>query len=421
MYVCGPTVSGDPHLGHGRFSVTWDVLRRYLAWAGTEVRFVSNITDIEDKIIARAAADGNSTEAVADHYEGVWWRTMERLGVLPPDEDPHATAWVPQMIDLITDLIDGGHAYVGGDGVYFSAESVADYGLLAHQDLAEMRAGARVEASEEAGKRAPADFVLWKRARPDEPRWPSPWGDGRPGWHTECVVMSLGLLGDGFDLHGGGIDLAFPHHENERAQAVAARRDFARHWVHSGMVVTEGGDKMSKSEGNALALPELLDAYDPRAFRLRVLQAHYRSPVTVGHAAMADAVATLRGLDQWAREHAGQRGGPGDESATAEFRAWMDQDLNTPRAVALLFDLGRRARAGDVAAAATAFELWETALGLPLAGIADEVPTAILARVEARDRARADRDWSTSDALRDELAAEGWIVEDGPEGTKIRR
>ncbi|MGH9094263.1 MAG: cysteine--tRNA ligase, partial [Acidimicrobiales bacterium] len=421
MYVCGPTVSGEPHLGHGRFSVTWDVLRRYMAWSGIDVRLVSNITDIDDKIIARAAAEGRSTGAVAEHYERVWWDSMDGLGVQRPTEDPHATAWVPQMVALIGGLVEDGHAYVGGDGVYFSASSVADYGLLAHQDLAELRAGARVEVDEGAGKRAPADFVLWKLAKPGEPSWDSPWGAGRPGWHTECVVMSLGLLGDGFDVHGGGLDLVFPHHENERAQAVAAGHQFARHWVHSGMVVAFGGEKMSKSLGNVVSLPELLDGYDARAFRLRVLQAHYRSPLTVTDGTMADAVSTLRGLDQWAAEMAPARGGAVDRSAVDEFRAWMDQDLNTPRAVALLFELGRRARAGDRAAAATVFELWETALGLPLGRADAEVPASVLARVEARNQARARKDWAASDALRDVLAAEGWIVEDGPEGTKIHR
>ncbi|MGH8922198.1 MAG: DALR domain-containing protein [Actinomycetes bacterium] len=305
--------------------------------------------------------------------------------------------------------------------MYFSASSVADYGLLAHQDLAELRAGARVEVDEGAGKRAPGDFVLWKLAKPGEPSWDSPWGAGRPGWHTECVVMSLGLLDDGFDVHGGGLDLVFPHHENERAQAVAAGHPFARHWVHSGMVVASGGEKMSKSLGNVVSLPELLDGYDARAFRLRVLQAHYRSPLTVTDGTMADAVSTLRGLDQWAAEMAPARGGALDRSAVDEFRAWMDQDLNTPRAVALLFELGRRARAGDRAAAATVFELWETALGLPLGRADAEVPASVLARVEARNQARARKDWAASDALRDVLAAEGWIVEDGPEGTKIHR
>jgi cysteinyl-tRNA synthetase len=231
MYVCGPTVSGEPHLGHGRFNLVWDILRRYVAWSGIAVHFVSNVTDIEDKIINRAAAEGRSTEEVAAHYEGVWWGTMDRLGVARPDEDPHATAYVGRMVELIKTLVARGHAYVGGDGVYFASETIEGYGVLARQPLDSLRAGARVALDEEAGKRSPIDFVLWKLAKAGEPWWPSPWGEGRPGWHTECVVMSLDLLGDRFDLHGGGNDLAFPHHENERAQAVGAGHVFARRWV----------------------------------------------------------------------------------------------------------------------------------------------------------------------------------------------
>jgi cysteinyl-tRNA synthetase len=267
IYLCGPTVYAEPHVGHGRLTLTWDVLRRYLAWSGLAVRMVSNVTDIDDKIIAQATADGRAAQDVAAHWEQRWWATMDRLGVLRPDQDPHATAWVDQMVELIGRLVDSGHAYMGGDGVYFAAETVADYGLLARQPLESLRAGARVEVGQEAGKRSPVDFVLWKNAKPDEPWWSSPWGNGRPGWHTECVVMSLGLLGDGFDLHGGGTDLAFPHHENERAQAVADGHDFVRHWVHSGMVVADGGEKMARSLGNGMSLPEVLDAYDPRASR----------------------------------------------------------------------------------------------------------------------------------------------------------
>lgn len=240
MYVCGPTVYDDPHLGHGRFNVAWDVLRRYLAWSGLDVRFVSNVTDIDDKIIARAEVEGRTPEAVAAEYERVWWETMARLGVEPPNDTPHATAYVVDMIALIERLIAAGHAYVGGDGVYFAAESVPGYGLLARQTIESLRVGARVEVGEEAGKRSPIDFALWKSAKPGEPSWESPWGRGRPGWHTECVVMALDLLGEGFDLHGGGQDLAFPHHENERVQAIAAGCAFARHWAHSGMVVAEG-------------------------------------------------------------------------------------------------------------------------------------------------------------------------------------
>ncbi len=425
MYVCGPTVYDDPHLGHGRFNVAWDVLRRYLAWSGLDVRFVSNVTDIDDKIIARAEVEGRTPEAVAAEYERVWWETMARLGVEPPNDTPHATAYVVDMIALIERLIAAGHAYVGGDGVYFAAESVPGYGLLARQTIESLRVGARVEVGEEAGKRSPIDFALWKSAKPGEPSWESPWGRGRPGWHTECVVMALDLLGEGFDLHGGGQDLAFPHHENERVQAIAAGCAFARHWAHSGMVVAEGGEKMSKSLGNTLSLLELLDAHDPRAFRLQVLQSHYRSPMTVSASTLAAAEAGVERLDAFAREFAGARSSPPDPEALARFRARMDDDLDTPGAVAGAFELLREARgatgARATALAAAVFSIFEDALGLPLRAEIDDVSEDARAKATARDAARANKDWGAADALRAELQAEGWIVEDGPDGTTLRR
>ena len=425
MYVCGPTVYDEPHVGHGRFTVTWDVLRRYAAWSGLDVNFVSNVTDIEDKIIAKAAAERRSTEQVAEQYEKLWWDTQDRLGVLRPDEIPHATAYVDDMVELIKELVDSGHAYVGGDGVYFSSESIDGYGLLARQPIDSLRAGARVEVGEEAGKRSPIDFVLWKLAKPGEPSWPSPWGPGRPGWHTECVVMSLDLLGEGFDLHGGGLDLAFPHHENERAQAVGAGRAFARRWVHSGMVTSEGGEKMSKSLGNTLSLLELLDTYDPRAFRLLVLQSHYRSPLEVTESSLAAAGAGVERLDAFAREFSDARGKPADREGLDRFRDRMDDDLDTPGAVAGAFELLREARSASgedaVATAAAVFEIFEQALGLPLRDVVEAAPAEALDKAAERDRARAAKDWARADELRAELQADGWIVEDGPDGTTIRR
>ncbi|MDQ6784251.1 MAG: cysteine--tRNA ligase [Actinomycetota bacterium] len=425
MYVCGPTVAGDPHIGHGRFTTVWDVIRRYVTWSGVGVRFVSNVTDIEDKIIARAAWEERSTEAVAATYERRWWDTMAALGVSRPDDVPHATAYVDDMVDLIADLMERGHAYLGGDGVYFASETIDGYGLLARQPLDSLRAGARVETDADAGKRSPVDFVLWKLAKTGEPSWPSPWGNGRPGWHTECVVMALDLLGEDFDLHGGGSDLAFPHHENERAQAIGVGRRFARHWVHSAMVVADGGEKMSKSLGNTMSLPDLVEAWDPRAFRLLVLQSHYRNPMTVSDATLTNATRALEGLDGFAREFADARGAPMDPTAKAAFAAAMDSDLNTQRAVAALFDLTRAARSASGSTAdslaATVFELFEQALGLPLRSAVSAVPASAGARAAERDQARKDRDWSTADRIRDELAGEGYIVEDGPKGTTLRR
>ena len=228
MYVCGPTVDNLPHLGHGRFTLVWDVARRWFTFQGLAVHYVSNITDIDDKIIARAAKEGRSEADVVKQYEDEWWDAMARLGVAEPDDIPHATDYVTDMVKLIKSLLARGIAYETSDGVYFDVARVPDYGLLAGQPLESLRAGARVEENEE--KRSPLDFALWKNAKPGEPRWAAPFGEGRPGWHTECVVMSLDLLGEDFDLHAGGLDLKFPHHENERAQAEAAGRAFARHW-----------------------------------------------------------------------------------------------------------------------------------------------------------------------------------------------
>ena len=298
MYVCGPTVYDLPHLGHGRYSLVFDILRRYLVFSGLDVHYVSNVTDIDDNIINRAARDGRTEQDVTAEYEGEWWKAMDGLGVLRPGDTPHATAYVAAMVGLIGELVERGVAYAVSDGVYLNVEQVPGYGLLAQQPLDSLRAGARVEGSEE--KRSPLDFALWKAAKPGEPAWPSPWGPGRPGWHTECVAMSLDLLGDGFDLHGGGRDLAFPHHENERAQAVALGRPFARHWVHNGWVEV-AGEKMSKSLGNFTSLTDLLERSDPRGYRLLVLRAHYRSPIEVTGATVADAEQALARLDGLAR------------------------------------------------------------------------------------------------------------------------
>ena len=298
MYVCGPTVYDLPHIGHGRYNLVFDVLRRYLLFTGLDVHYVSNVTDVDDNIIRRAAEQGRSEPDVAAEFEGRWWEAMDALGVLRPDDTPHATAYIAQMIDLVADLLARGVAYETGDGVYFDVSQIEGYGLLARQSLESLRAGARVESNEE--KRSPLDFALWKGAKEGEPSWGSPFGVGRPGWHTECVVMSLDLLGDGFDLHGGGQDLAFPHHENERAQAVAEGRPFARHWVHNGWVVV-GGEKMSKSLGNFTSLTDLLARSDARAYRLLVVRSHYRSPIEVTTETVADAEKGLDRLDALAR------------------------------------------------------------------------------------------------------------------------
>jgi cysteinyl-tRNA synthetase len=440
MYVCGPTVYDQPHVGHGRQMLVYDVLRRYLEWSGVAVHHVSNVTDIDDKIIQRADRDGRSADDVAAEFEEAWYAAADRLGVLRPHEDPHATAYVDGMVGLVARLVDTGHAYVIDDGVYLATDTVEGYGLLARQSLDSLRAGARVEVTE--GKRSPFDFVLWKMAKPGEPSWPSPWGDGRPGggparpgWHTECVVMSFDLLGEGFDLHSGGMDLVFPHHENERAQAAALGRPFARRWMHHAFVEV-GGEKMSKSLGNFTTLTELLDAADPRAYRLLVLQSQYRKPLEVTADSVDAARRALGALDDFARRVADLPASAADGEALARFRARMDDDLDTPGVVADMADLRRRANAlldaGDAAGAAplvaAVLEI-AGALGLRLEGRAlgaggtgDEgLSPAVADAVRRRDEARAGRDWATADAIRRELEGQGWVVEDTPRGTRLHR
>jgi cysteinyl-tRNA synthetase len=438
MYVCGPTVDNLPHLGHGRFTLVWDVARRWFTFRGLDVNYVSNITDIDDKIIARAALEDRTTTEVAVAYEGLWWEAMDHLGVARPDEAPHATQYVTQMIELISSFLADDIAYIISDGVYLDVSRVSDYGLLAGQPLDSLRAGDRIDAVDE--KRSPLDFALWKNAKPGEPSWTAPFGDGRPGWHTECVVMSLGLLGDDFDLHCGGLDLKFPHHENERAQAVAAGRRFARHWSHNGMVMV-GGEKMSKSLNNFTSLTNLAESSDPRAYRLLVLRSHYRSPIEVTTATIADAERALARLDALARrfelpalagdtlEVASDHRFVGDGAALLEeVGAVLDDDLRTPLAVALLFDaLGAAntaADAGDVESAqslAIAVNALFGALGLTLHSQDDDVDAHSADLVTRRDAARDAKDWTEADRLRNELVTLGWVVEDSPSGTQIRR
>jgi cysteinyl-tRNA synthetase len=344
---------------------------------------------------------------------------MDAINVKRPTHDPHATAYVEQMVELVGRLVDAGLAYETSDGVYFRPSRVDGYGLLARQTIESLQAGARVEANEE--KESAIDFVLWKKAKPSEPSWPSPWGEGRPGWHTECVVMSLDLLGDGFDIHGGGQDLAFPHHENERAQAVALGSRFARHWVHNGFVEV-GGEKMSKSLGNFTNLLDLVESADARAYRLLVLRSHYRAPIEVSKETVADAEKALERLDRFAERHGGLAAATDPDPAALErFREVMDDDLGTPAAMALVFELVTRANASDDgAAAAAAFEICG-ALGLELRSEGGEVDADALDLARQRDEARAAKDWAAADGLRDQLVAMGYEVADTPSGTQIRK
>ena len=363
---------------------------------------------------------------------------MDALRVLRPTEMPHATAYVDEMIQMIGRLLETGHAYTTDDGVYLDTSTVADYGLLAGQPLDSLRAGARVEI--DVQKRSPLDFALWKAVKPGEPSWEAPFGEGRPGWHTECVVMSLALLGEDFDLHSGGQDLKFPHHENERAQAVALGERFSRHWAHNGWVVADGV-KMSKSLDNFTTLADLLAIADARAYRLLLLRAHYRGPIEVTAETIADAGRALERLDAVARrfelapidvmaplrssEHPLLAEHP---DVVGSFAAFVDDDLNTPSAVALLFDLATRANtladAGEPEAARDLAELLVVlagSLGLSIRGADEPLDVSSAALASARDDARSRGDFAEADRLRDELVGLGFVVEDTASGTRIRR
>lgn len=428
IYLCGPTVYGPPHLGHGRATLVYDILRRYLTFRELEVRLVSNITDIDDKIIDRANNEGRPWQDITTKCETVWFEAMGKLGVLRPTDVPHATDYVEKMVTMIGDLIARDAAYTTNDGVYLSIASVPDYGLLAHQNVDDMLSGGgNRDVFGAENKRHPADFALWKFTKPGEPSWSSPWGEGRPGWHSECVVMSLELLGEGFDLHCGGEDLRFPHHENERAQSVALGKSFANHWMHNGFVVDLEGEKMSKSVGNVLNLLDLLEKYDARAYRVLLLQTHYRSPVRVGQDNIDSCVAALAGLDSFAARTAAYADGISDEDMVQDFMAAMDDDLDTPTAMAIVFDAVRRANialdAGNTEKAASlraaVIEVLSS-LGLELS-TGDEADADIREKAKALDAARLAKDFATADAIRNELQSLGYLVETFKEGTRVRR
>ncbi|MCY4068626.1 MAG: cysteine--tRNA ligase [Acidimicrobiaceae bacterium] len=462
LYACGPTVYDHPHLGHARSAITYDVLRRYLQWRGLEVCHVANITDIDDKIIARARAEGRTESEVAAEWEAVYRDVMDRLGVLRPHEQPRATEWVDAMVSFIAAIIESDKAYTTSTGVYLRVRAVDGYGDLVKRGLDELRAsaGARVEVDDD--KEDPLDFALWKAAKPGEPSWASPWGEGRPGWHIECAAMSLGILGDGFDIHGGGNDLVFPHHTNERAEALAVGRPFARHWVHNAMLNVDGA-KMGKSLGNYRTVAEMLDE-DPdnaRALRLLVLQTHYRKTMEVNSELLAAARSALQRLDALARRLAavshlaenspslsapghsealgadldagaaadvgGLASGHSAEEIEARFRVAMDYDLGTPEAVAVVFDALRKANAQldaspaeGCVSARQVIDLAE-ALGLAAAGSRPTADARIEELVSRRQAARESKDWAVADALREELRSLGVTVEDTPAGPVWRR
>ena len=443
MYVCGPTVQSAPHLGHGRQAVAFDVIRRYLTWRGFRVTYVSNITDIEDKIINAAAEQGITAEEVARRATSQFLDAYARLRVLPSDDLVYATSRIPAMIEMVTRLIERSHAYPAGGSVYFSVRSLPGYGKLSGRNVDDMIAGARIEPGEH--KRDPLDFALWKASKPGEPTWDSPWGPGRPGWHIECSAMAVERFGFGFDIHGGGLDLVFPHHENEIAQAEGAEgsEPFARYWLHNGMLNLRG-EKMSKSEGNVVGLLDVLDGHRSEAVRLYYLRAQYRQPLEFAEDLLVDAGASLDRL--WAfRRRLGETEAAPDADVVAAFRSAMDEDFNTAEAMAVLFDAVREgnrlldagedaepmAAAYDVIATVLAVEERASDLGDlvdPLTALAAEMgatgmsPEVIIADlIGLRAAAREARDFAMSDRIRDELAGLGLVLEDGPDGTTWHR
>ena len=429
LYACGPTVYSHPHLGHARQAITYDVIRRYFEWSGLTVHHVANITDIDDKIIQRAQAEGTTETNVAVTWTAIYDEVMADLGILAPHDRPHATAYVEEMVDFIQVLVDNDSAYANDSGVYLRVRSVEDYGALIHRTPDELAEGAGTRVEVDDNKEDPLDFALWKAAKPGEPTWDSPWGPGRPGWHIECAAMSLDILGDGFDIHGGGNDLAFPHHTNERAEAIAAGRTFASYWVHNAMV-NIGGEKMSKSLNNFTTVRELLDE-DPlngRAVRLVLLQTHYRKTLEINPKVMAVAREALKGIDAMVRraDNAGidRTSTERDSESIERFKAAMDFDFGTPEAMATIFDLVRRANAAidadsseATAPVLTAIEL-ANALGLAVgqAAEAGEDDAEIDALVAERTTAKAEKDFKTADQIRDDLSARGITVEDTADG-----
>lgn len=455
LYACGVTVYDLCHVGHARSTIVFDVLVRHLRAQGFKVTYVRNFTDVDDKIIDRARLAGKDPHELAQQYIEAFCEDMGRLGVLIPDEEPRATQFIPQMIDMIRTLAEKGYAYEEGGDVFFAVDKFETYGKLSGRRLDDMKAGSRVAVDEK--KRHPMDFALWKRAKPGEPQWPSPWGAGRPGWHIECSVMSGFFLGPTFDIHGGGEDLLFPHHENERAQSVAATGgEFARYWVHNGFVTVES-EKMSKSLGNFLTIRDALSLYHPEVLRLFLLSKHYRNPLDFSKSAVLDLQSGLvriyrtfqrvRGIlgaegDKPSHAYHGSLSEPGGDTFLARFVEAMNDDLNTPNAIALIFEeitaINRMMDAGlgpdekqdlgkslaHLHGAAEVLGVLQQAPEAFFETVASpsEAPDSeeIEALVQERARARADKDWARADTLRDHLKSKGIVLEDGPKGTTWR-
>ncbi|MCT4704521.1 cysteine--tRNA ligase [Enterobacteriaceae bacterium H11S18] len=437
MYVCGITVYDLCHIGHGRTFVAFDVVARYLRFLGYTLKYVRNITDIDDKIIKRAHENGEDFVALVDRMVTEMHADFDALNILRPDSEPRATKHIPEIIEIVEQLIARDHAYVAANGdVMFWVESDRDYGKLSRQDLEQLQAGARVEVEANV-KRNPMDFVLWKMSKPGEPSWTSPWGEGRPGWHIECSAMNCKELGNHFDIHGGGSDLMFPHHENEIAQSTCAHDgEYVNTWMHSGMVMVDR-EKMSKSLGNFFTVRDVLKYYDAETIRYFLMSGHYRSQLNYSEENLKQARTSLERLYTALRGTDSAAQPAGGEAFEARFREAMDDDFNTPEAYSALFDMARevnRLKTEDMAAAnglAAALRKLSAVLGLleqePEAFLqsgaqADDGEVAeIEALIKQRNDARKSKDWALADQARDRLNEMGIVLEDGAQGTTWRR
>ncbi|MTD27021.1 cysteine--tRNA ligase [Erwinia sorbitola] len=437
MYVCGITVYDLCHIGHGRTFAAFDVVARYLRYSGYELNYVRNITDIDDKIIKRANENGETIEQLTNRMIAEMHKDFAALNILPPDLEPRATRHIPEIIELVTRLIAREHAYVASNGdVMFSVDSDPNYGSLSRQDLEQLQAGARVEVAVDV-KRNPMDFVLWKMSKADEPGWESPWGMGRPGWHIECSAMNCKQLGEHFDIHGGGSDLMFPHHENEIAQSTCAHDGpYVNVWMHSGMVMVDR-EKMSKSLNNFFTVRDVLKHYDAETVRYFLMSGHYRSQLNYGEDNLNQARSALERLYIAIRNTDANAEVAGGEEFETRFRAAMDDDFNTPEAYSALFDLARevnRLKDTDKAAAnglAARLRTLAGVLGLLEqdpeqflqngVNINDEEVAQIEALIQMRIDARAAKDWAQADVARDKLNEMGIVLEDGAGGTSWRR
>jgi len=428
IYVCGMTVYDYCHLGHARVMVVFDMVAKWLRASGYAVNYVRNVTDIDDKIIRRAIENGESISDLTSRFIAAMHEDAARLGVDAPDHEPRATQYVAQMIAMIATLVEKNLAYAPGNGdVYYSVHDFAGYGRLSGKSLEDLRAGERVEI--DPFKRDPLDFVLWKAAKAGEPSWDSPWGPGRPGWHIECSAMSEELLGEHFDIHGGGQDLQFPHHENEIAQSEGAHgHPFVNYWMHNGFVRVDD-EKMSKSLGNFFTVREVLEKFDAEVVRFFILRAHYRSPLNYSDAHLQDAKSSLTrlytALDGIDAKHIEI---DWDEPHAKRFGEAMDDDFNTPEAISVLFDLANEVNKSHSAKDAGLLKELGRMLGLLqrdprtfLQGGNDIDSSRIEALIRQRTAARQSRNFAESDRVRDELLQSGIVLEDGPQGTTWRK